>query len=390
MSNNPNQPQIDDAVLSGQSLPQTSPSQCPICQTKYIEGEGEVNHCSVCNWDLTPCPEALVEKHNAQLAWAKEIWRNFHAQENQLQVSQSLVEEVKQEKARFEGAVLHRLEKLEQMRDSYEAVISDHELEQQLSKMKEQLKEAEQDRQKLRHQIEQLSSHVEILKAEQPQKIANTNLPLISGFGIDYSRLRSFLIAAQWKKANDETIVIIETILSQLIESSYSNREIIESSYSVREISMQLQGNDFFISSETYSPTHKSEFLNQFPCEDIYIIDQLWSNYSYGRFGFSLQKQLYELCHRNYSTFTQIVGWVREDQERYTYSNEEKSFDIKAPRGHLPILNTFVVDPFEQKMLGYQFFLFLVQRLSTCNGDELTAEYWDSGELDEELDNSME
>jgi hypothetical protein len=41
-------------------------------------------------------------------------------------------------------------------------------------------------------------------------------------------------------------------------------------------------------------------------------------------------------------------------------------------------------------MLGYQFFLFLVQRLSTCNGDELTAEYWDSGELDEELDNSME
>jgi phage shock protein A len=56
------------------------------------------------------------------------------------------------------------------MRDSYEAVISDHELEQQLSKMKEQLKEAEQDRQKLRHQIEQLSSHVEILKAEQPQK----------------------------------------------------------------------------------------------------------------------------------------------------------------------------------------------------------------------------
>jgi hypothetical protein len=112
MSNNANQPQTDDAVLGGQSPPPTSLPQCPVCKTEYIEGE--VNRCSVCNWDLTPCPKAFAEKHNAQLAWAKEMWVNFQAEEKQLQALQSQLEEVKQEKARFEGAVLHRLEKLEQ------------------------------------------------------------------------------------------------------------------------------------------------------------------------------------------------------------------------------------------------------------------------------------
>jgi hypothetical protein len=112
MSKNPNKPQTNDVVLGGQSSP-TSLSQCPICKTEYTKGK--VNRCSFCNWDLTPCPETFVKKYNAQLAWTREMWINFQAQEKQLHASQSQLEEVKQDKARFEGEVLHRLEALEQV-----------------------------------------------------------------------------------------------------------------------------------------------------------------------------------------------------------------------------------------------------------------------------------
>ncbi|CCQ59603.1 GUN4 domain-containing protein, partial [Crocosphaera watsonii] len=32
---------------------------------------------------------------------------------------------------------------------------------------------------------------------------------------------------------------------------------------------------------------------DNFPCEDLRIIDQLWVKYSNGQFGFSVQKQIY-------------------------------------------------------------------------------------------------
>lgn len=195
------------------------------------------------------------------------------------------------------------------------------------------------------------------------------------------------MLAAEWKKANDETIVIIDSIISQLIGLSYSDREIVGQ--------LQLQRYYFSISDETRYPTQTSKLLNQLPCEDICIIDQLWSNYSHGRFGFSLQKKLYEFCNRDYSEFVQIVGWVYEHPEKYgkRYSNnynENQIFNIDARRGHLPRLHTFVVDSDDQKMLGHQVFYFLFQRLSICHGDELNAEDLDYGDLDEELDNSME
>ena len=60
-------------------------SQCPVCQTEYTEVE--VSCCFVCNWDLTPCPEAFVERQNVHIAWAREIWIKFQALQQQLPAS---------------------------------------------------------------------------------------------------------------------------------------------------------------------------------------------------------------------------------------------------------------------------------------------------------------
>jgi hypothetical protein len=36
------------------------------------------------------------------------------------------------------------------------------------------------------------------------------------------------------------------------------------------------------------------ESIEKFPCTDLGTIDQLWVKYSYGRFGFSVQKRIWE------------------------------------------------------------------------------------------------
>jgi archaellum component FlaC len=324
MSKNPNQPQTNDAVLGGQSSP-TSLSQCPVCKTE--DNQGKANRCSVCNWDLTPCPEAFVEKHNAQLAWAREMWINFQAQEKQLHASQSQLEEAKQEKVRFEGEVLHRLEQLEQAQDKSEPVIwaqmpqeisKVDELEKQLSRIKEQLKGAERERQELKSEVAQLSAQVAKFDADPQKKIAN-DPSLISEAGIDYSRLQSFLAAGEWEKANKETSIIL------------------------RSIGFIITGIDD-ISYE--------QVIQQLPETDIHHIDKLWLHYSYGRFGFSLQKRIYKEVDENLFELGKNVGWVRpgvdevefwRSYSKLSYSEYDKlckydlSFKLDNFIGHLPM-----------------------------------------------------
>ncbi len=311
MSKNPNQPQTNDAVLGGQSSP-TSLSQCPVCKTEYTQGE--VNRCSVCNWDLTPCPEAFVEKHNAQLAWAREMWINFQAQEKQLHASQSQLEEAKQEKTRFEGEVLHRLEQLEQAQDKSEPVIwaqmpqdtsKVDELEKQLSKIKEQLKGSERERQELKSEVAQLSTQIAKFEAEPQKKIANAP-PLISEVGIDYSRLRDFLARGEWKKANEETKIILDTLV-------------------------------WLVTGDCNSIYNQG--IQQIPDPDIQTIDKLWLHYSYGRFGFSIQKRIYKKLDENLLELGKSVGWIN--------SEEELSFELDGYIGHLPMLAWYFYDAYK-------------------------------------------
>ena len=81
--------------------------------------------------------------------------------------------------------------------------------------------------------------------------------------------------------------------------------------------------------------------FSNFPCEDLRIIDQLWLDYSGGKFGFSVQKGIYQsLGNTNqYNTdtwhsFGDKVGW-RNDTFWLPYRNIS-FYTSSAPRGHLP------------------------------------------------------
>jgi hypothetical protein len=89
--------------------------------------------------------------------------------------------------------------------------------------------------------------------------------------------------------------------------------------------------------------------VQAFPCPMLRLIDQLWVRASHGRFGFSVQKQLWQGCDpggtsigrsRSFSALPreecmgEAVGW--RIQGRWLGYGELKT-SLDAPPGHLPV-----------------------------------------------------
>ncbi|WP_413173109.1 GUN4 domain-containing protein [Anabaena azotica] len=134
-------------------------------------------------------------------------------------------------------------------------------------------------------------------------------MQLKSVVGMDYSILRDLLIAGKWKEADEETKRVMLCV-GKREEDGWLDTGIIDN----------------------------------FPCEDLLTIDNLWVKYSNERFGFSVQKKIYEgLGGRGRSMdyhltiledFGEKVGWKKEGNWLY-YA--DITFDITAPKGHLPV-----------------------------------------------------
>jgi serine/threonine protein kinase len=126
-------------------------------------------------------------------------------------------------------------------------------------------------------------------------------LSLVSKAGVDYSKLRDLLAAKKWEEADQET----------------------------GERMLQVTGKE----EEGYL---NDSHIDSFPCQDLRIIDQLWVKYSKGRFGFSVQKNIWESANRDWDKFCQRVGWLEQNGE--TFLESELNFTSMAPFGHLPAI----------------------------------------------------
>jgi hypothetical protein len=86
-----------------------------------------------------------------------------------------------------------------------------------------------------------------------------------------------------------------------------------------------------------------SDSIDNFPCEDLRTINQLWLYYSNSKFGFSVQKEIYESLGgtREYTKivweeFGDRVGWRKGgDWFSWSYSDRIRDYN-SAPKGHLP------------------------------------------------------
>ncbi|MCA2505830.1 MAG: GUN4 domain-containing protein [Microcystis sp. M54BS1] len=136
------------------------------------------------------------------------------------------------------------------------------------------------------------------------------SIQLKSAKGIDYRKLEDLLKRQQWEKADWETARVMLQVANRTKEG-------------------WLQVED----------------IDNFPCEDLRTIDQLWVKYSGGRFGFSVQAKIYrelggtqeynEVNERVWNAFGDRVGWRVNDRWIWI---QYVTFDLKAPLGHLPAL----------------------------------------------------
>ncbi|MFM7717313.1 MAG: GUN4 domain-containing protein, partial [Microcystis sp.] len=110
----------------------------------------------------------------------------------------------------------------------------------------------------------------------------------------------------------------------------------------------------------------KIEDIDNFPCEDLATINQLWLQYSRGKFGISVQKRIYESLggsgnydQQKWNDFGSKVGWRVNNKWLYY---DQITFSLKAPSGHLPTL-----------VWGVGGGIILFSRLETCAMDRISS-----------------
>ena len=131
------------------------------------------------------------------------------------------------------------------------------------------------------------------------------DVPLVSAVGVDYTKLHDLLAAKKWKEADLET-----------------DKRMLE------------------VAGRESQGWFRLEDVENFPCLDLGTIDKLWIKYSNGKFGFSVQKQIYlsvggtkEYDQKVWEAFGDKVGW-RQGSLWLNYS--ELTFTEKHCTGHLP------------------------------------------------------
>lgn len=81
--------------------------------------------------------------------------------------------------------------------------------------------------------------------------------------------------------------------------------------------------------------------IDHFPSHDLRNIDRLWVKYSQGRFGFSIQKKIWQECGSpvdndlGWGIFLDRVGWRMKN--RGSLFPKSMEFDTSAPEGFLPL-----------------------------------------------------
>lgn len=142
--------------------------------------------------------------------------------------------------------------------------------------------------------------------------------------GISYTLLGNLLARGGWKESNALTDKLI----------------------------MQVSGSSWW----------NSKFVQQFPYKDLHIIDALWLHYSNGRFGFSVQREIWQQygsfrdcpsgvlqpgksweestqpCRdwwEQFRGFGTRIGWC-ENKLWWIGYRDNFTYDLSAPSGHLP------------------------------------------------------
>jgi hypothetical protein len=168
------------------------------------------------------------------------------------------------------------------------------------------------------HEQLAIETNKKVIEPQQPLPIKQDNSEdiLRSEKGIDYTKLRDLLAAEKWKQADQETLAVMLKIAGREKDGWLNVRSI-----------------------------------NNFPCTDLRTIDRLWVNYSNKKFGFSVQKQIWQnvsadiFSEEAWVSFGECIGWRTTKFHQILFDSwttrewsdySESNFNLDAPHGHLP------------------------------------------------------
>jgi hypothetical protein len=77
--------------------------------------------------------------------------------------------------------------------------------------------------------------------------------------------------------------------------------------------------------------------VESFPTVDLQTIDLLWLVYSEGKFGYSVQRELWLGMGKNWEKLWTVIGW--KSGNSWTRYPQGFTWNLSAPRGHLPLSN---------------------------------------------------
>lgn len=77
--------------------------------------------------------------------------------------------------------------------------------------------------------------------------------------------------------------------------------------------------------------------IENFPIADLHTIDALWRLHSEGKFGFSIQREIWLSTGKNWDLVWDKIGW--RNGNTWTRYPQEFTWNLSAPRGHLPLSN---------------------------------------------------
>lgn len=149
-------------------------------------------------------------------------------------------------------------------------------------------------------------SRVENCKLTPPpttEPIPQPDIELKSAKGVNYGQLEQLLKAGKWKEADRETA-----------------QKMLE------------------VAGRTDRGWLDRNSIDDFPCDDLRTIDQLWAKYSNGRFGFSVQKKIWlEVGGKvDYDTEKSLGDRLRWRKNGHWMNYDDLTFSLQAPLGHLP------------------------------------------------------
>lgn len=140
----------------------------------------------------------------------------------------------------------------------------------------------------------------EFLQAHFPTGI----VPLHSDQGVDYTNLQQLLVKQEFLAADHLTL----EKLCELAGSAAMQRKWL----------------------------YFSE-VDKFPVADLQTINALWLIHSQGKFGFSVQRELWLSLSKNWEKLWLTIGWKKGNS--WTRYPNQFTWNLDAPKGHLPLSN---------------------------------------------------